>query len=132
MSVDKFGRHSSKRNRGGHEERGESAKVDLKLTGDGDYNMQNKRIRNVIDPYWGSDVATKQYVDRCISELNIKHTENRYNMEGNRLSHLADPVKDDEAVTKGYLAVRVNTILSILEGHKNYLEALEKEINKYH
>ena len=37
--------------------------VGFKLTEDGDYDIDNKKLRNVAEPELNSDASTKQYVD---------------------------------------------------------------------
>ena len=38
--------------------------VGFKLTDDGDYDIDNKKLRNVADPQSNSDASTKKYVDQ--------------------------------------------------------------------
>lgn len=67
MSVDKFGRHSSK-----------AFKTKLlrgipgqgfTLTQSGDFNIENKRLCNVKNPTETQDASTKAYVDNTITKV---------------------------------------------------------------
>lgn len=58
-SIDKFGRHLSKSNRNKQYDR---LSQPISISG-GNYNLNNKRLRNVMDPEENFDVANKQYVD---------------------------------------------------------------------
>ena len=64
MSVDKFGRY-----RGRIAPARGPPGVGFVLTAEGDYNMRNKRMRNIKQPNDATDAATKAYVDKL-------HTEN--------------------------------------------------------
>ena len=42
--------------------------VGFKLTDDGDYDMENKKLRNVAEPQENDDSSTKRYVDNEVSK----------------------------------------------------------------
>ena len=42
--------------------------VGFKLTDDGDYDIQNKKLRNVASPQTNNDASTKSYVDSEVSK----------------------------------------------------------------
>ena len=42
--------------------------VGFKLTGDGDYDIQNKKLRNVASPQTNDDATTKSYVDTEVNK----------------------------------------------------------------
>ena len=42
--------------------------VGFKLTDDGDYDMENKKLRNVAEPQSKNDSSTKRYVDTGVSK----------------------------------------------------------------
>ena len=58
MSVDKFGRY-----RGRIAPARGPPGVGFVLTAEGDFNMRNKRMKNIKQPYDAADAATKAYVD---------------------------------------------------------------------
>ena len=81
--------------------------VGFNLTVDGDYDMVNKKIRNVGTPTVNSDAATKKYVDdnatasptttRLTVDSNID-MKNRY-----RITNLITPQDPKDPATKGYV-----------------------------
>ena len=89
--------------------------VGFNLTSDGDYDMVNKKLRNVGEPSVNTDAATKKYVDDnssgspATSRLTVDSDINmndRY-----RLLNLKTPTDADEASTKSYTDNLVNNKL---------------------
>ena len=80
--------------------------VGFNLTSDGDYDMINKKLRNVGAPSDNTDAATKKYVDDNSSGL---PTTSRLTVDSDidmkdryRLLNLKSPSDADEAATKSY------------------------------
>jgi hypothetical protein len=65
ISIDKFGRRSNKRF--STEIRSPPAHGFM-LTRDGNYDMENKRLSNLNNPFDSNDAATKKYVDENLKE----------------------------------------------------------------
>lgn len=65
-NTDKFGRHISSSDLS---QQRTSSIVFLPLTGDDQYDVQNKRLCNVHIPIAGEDGANKTYVDECLETL---------------------------------------------------------------
>ena len=49
--------------------------VGFKLTDDGDYDIDNKKLRNVADPQSNSDTSTKKYVDQINTNITNKFSD---------------------------------------------------------
>ena len=49
--------------------------VGFKLTDDGDYDIDNKKLRNVADPQSNSDASTKKYVDQIKTNITKKFSD---------------------------------------------------------
>ena len=47
----------------------------FKLTGDGDYDIENKKLRNVAEPQSNSDASTKRYVDQINNNITNKFSD---------------------------------------------------------
>ena len=81
--------------------------VGFNLTSDGDYDMVNKKLRNVGTPSVNTDAATKKYVDEnstgtptttrltVDSNINMKNTY--------RITNLSTPLDGKEPPTKDYV-----------------------------
>ena len=64
MSVDKFGRFSKRARLSVS-----SGAQGFKLTADGDYDVENKRIKNLENPVENHDAINKRYIDNQIDAL---------------------------------------------------------------
>ncbi|CAL1281789.1 unnamed protein product [Larinioides sclopetarius] len=101
--------------------------IGFKLAGDDNYNMENKKIKNVDEPVDISDAATKSYVDLNKIELksdivelqkrSLIHSEHGdFDAKGKIIGNVKDPVKYLNVVNKQYLEnnalilSRVNTV----------------------
>ena len=66
--------------------------VGFKLTDDGDYDMENKKLRNVAEPQSNNDSSTKRYVDNEVSKTLKKDGSNTMtgilNMDNNRIENV--------------------------------------------
>ena len=67
--------------------------VGFKLTDDGDYDIQNKKLRNVADPQANSDASTKSYVDSEVFNYLKRDGSNimtgALNMDNRRIENVA-------------------------------------------
>ena len=90
--------------------------VGFKLTDDGNYDIDGKRLTNVSQPIDARDVATKAYIDG--NKLDVILRDGSQNMTGhldmnnNKLTSLADSTDDNDAVNlkvlKNYTQVSQN------------------------
>ena len=77
--------------------------IGFKLTGDGNYDIDGKRLTNVSQPIDARDVATKAYID--VNKLDVILRDGSQNMTGNldmnnnKLTSLADSTDDNDAVS---------------------------------
>ena len=66
--------------------------VGLKLTADGDYDIDNKKLRNVYEPQTNNDASTKNYVDVEVSKTLKKDGSDKMdgslNMDNNRIENI--------------------------------------------
>ena len=78
--------------------------VGFNLTSDGDYDMVNKKLRNVGAPNSNNDAATKKYVDDNSSAtlLSSKLTVDS-NMNNKSLQNVYPPQDNNDATTKFYV-----------------------------
>lgn len=67
-TIDKFGRRRQKTNT--LSIRGQTG-IGFKLTRDGHYDIQRKRLKNVGDPADSRDSATREYVDKSIKNFQL-------------------------------------------------------------
>ena len=76
--------------------------LDSNWTGDGNYDIDGKRLTNVSQPIDARDVATKAYID--VNKLDVILRDGSQNMTGNldmnnnKLTSLADSTDDNDAV----------------------------------
>ena len=76
--------------------------IGFKLTGDGNYDIDGKRLTNVSQPIDARDVATKAYIDA--NKLDVILRDGSQNMTGNldmnnnKLTSLTDSTDDNDAV----------------------------------
>lgn len=122
MSVDKFGRSihvgRSRVMRG-------PPGIGFKLTTSRDYDIENKRLKNVYYPIEEFDACTKKYADELLNKtlvLNSKY--NVYQAFGARISNVAEPIAADDVCSKKYLdnsleLYRENMLNSTLSLHNN-------------
>ena len=81
--------------------------VGFKLTDNGDYDMQNKKLRNVGSPQTNNDATTKSYVDTEVNKTLKLDGSNAMtgalNMDNRRISNLAEGTDNSDAITKHQL-----------------------------
>lgn len=87
MSVDKFGRFSERKREG------------LKLSPDGNYDMQKKRIKFLHDPIDPEDAINLMTLKANTLPINSA----RINAQGRRIVNVARPTSANDVVTKGFL-----------------------------
>ena len=79
--------------------------VGFNLTSSGDYDMINKKLRNVGAPESNTDAATKKYVDDNSGggKTSLITVDSNIDMKDTyRLLNLKSPSDADEAATKSY------------------------------
>lgn len=101
MSIDKFGRTL-------HTTRIRAARgppgVGYKLTADGDYDIENKRLKNINYPIDELDACNKKYVDELqTNAIVLDSDKNFFNARNLRISNVAEPANDHDVCTKNYL-----------------------------
>ena len=83
--------------------------VGFNLTSDGDYDMINKKLRNVGAPSDNTDAATKKYVDDnsngSLLSSNLTVDSNIY-MNHKAIENLYPPQNNNDAATKFYTYVK--------------------------
>ena len=81
--------------------------VGFKLTDNGDYDMQNKKLRNVGSPQTNNDATTKSYVDTEVNKTLKLDGSNAMtgalNMDNRKISNLAEGTDNSDAITKHQL-----------------------------
>ena len=83
--------------------------VGFNLTSSGDYDMINKKLRNVGAPASNTDAATKKYVDDNSGggKTSLLTVDSNINMTGRyQIKNLKTPVDADDAATKQYTDIR--------------------------
>ncbi len=99
MSVDKFGRRSGRKRL----ERGPKGEG-FKLTPEGDYDIQNKRLRFLDDPVESQDGVNLKTLQTGIFKC-MQLTENNadFDAQMKRVVNASDPLEESDLVTKRYL-----------------------------
>lgn len=106
MVIDKFGRDSHPHVSGGVVQRGPSG-VGFKLSSDGNFDIDGKRITNVSDPLEDNDAVNKK------STLIV--SENTISARKRRLVEVADPIDDSDVPTKQFVQSMLDrTALAVL------------------
>ena len=79
--------------------------VGFNLTSTGDYDMANKKLRNVGEPASNTDAATKKYVDENSGggKTSVLTVDSNIDMKDSfRIMNLKSPSDADEPATKNY------------------------------
>ncbi|PFX21314.1 hypothetical protein AWC38_SpisGene14228 [Stylophora pistillata] len=82
--------------------------VGFKLTDDGDYDMENKRLKNVKNPTDPQDVCTKVYVDQYIHSDGSKTISSDFDMGNNKIINLGAGVDVKDAVSVSQLNTKLD------------------------
>ena len=78
--------------------------VGFKLTDDGNYDIENKKLRNVAEPQSNSDATTKKYIDNnFIKKDGSNQMTGNLNIGDNQVKNLKAPTAKDGACTKKYV-----------------------------
>lgn len=127
MSVDKFGRHENSLMR--ESMRGAPGQG-FKLTPEGNYDMQNKILRNVSLPILDEDVATKRYV----TENTPNKDSEKWLFSNKRLSNIGNPVSDNDAVNVRSMKQYTMTIsgLDAYNANKRKIINMSSGTHPYH
>lgn len=101
MVVDKFGRQYLSGDTNGRDKQGPRG-IGFKLTSDGDFNVENKKIVNLANPLNELDAVNRQ------STLIVES--GTVSMRKRRLIELASPLDDSDAITKKYAKDLLKTV----------------------
>ena len=95
--------------------------VGFKLTDDGDYDIQNKKLRNVASPETNNDVTTKSYVDnKALLVDGSNKMLGALNMDNRRVENLA-PAR--HGFSDAVSSLHLNTFLFDLNTNDGKIEA---------
>lgn len=142
MSIDKFGRFKHKNTRI-IPIRQKNPNYGFKLTPDGDFDMENKRIRNVLEPIESNDAINKKYLDgyvrketddnyfKILSKFNpdIQYLKTNYNQMSSRITAVNNKLfnrmeKMNDTKTGEIREIEI-FLKKQLESHKENLENIE-------
>ena len=99
MGIDKFGRYNPCPR---------SACRGIKLTYEGDIDIQYKRLCNIADAIYEEDaVNLKTLKQNCLCQTDDTH----YDATSKKVSNLAQPESPTDAATKSYVDEKLNRIL---------------------
>lgn len=99
MSVDKFGRRSNRK----RPERGPKGEG-FKLTSEGDYDIQSKRLRYLDDPVESGDaVNLKTLQSGLVNCIQTYGSDENFDAQMKRVGNASDPLEGSDLVTKQYL-----------------------------
>ena len=149
MSVDKFGRIQKRK---GAVVKGLPG-IGFKLTADGDYDMENKRIKFLAKPVDDDDAINLEYVNNqaeqlktslndqcknrvknCLQFLESKH----YDAGGRKITNVALPQNDNDVINVKYINENIikkqddkfSTLESTMNGLSSSLEEKKREIEE--
>lgn len=108
MSVDKFGHYSGELVTGSKIQRGPPGEG-FKLTKDGNFNINNKRLCNVGDPKTDNEAVNVKYVKQ--NSITLSNTSNHFDVKMKKITNLADPQEPFDAVNKIYCENTMKTSL---------------------
>ena len=80
--------------------------VGFNLTSTGDYDMVNKKLRNVGNPALNTDTATKKYVDENSGggKTSLLTVDSNIDMKSQySITKIKSPTENDDAATKKYV-----------------------------
>lgn len=97
MTIEKFGRHDSKRSRGPKGPKGDG----FNLTPEGDYDVKSKRLRYVQNPVENSDAVNLQYLHQvCLTSSSTSTSS--FDACGKGISKVSDPREEEDVVNLRY------------------------------
>lgn len=111
MGVDKFGRHIVSTGKGVRGPKGEGFVV----TNDGHYDIQGKRLCNVLSAKDGSDAVTLKDINNMLDPC-VKNVDGTFDFKNTIVTGIADPLNEQDAVN---LRVLKRDSIS-LTGDKHY------------
>lgn len=131
MPVDKFGR--LKKEKGSAPVKGPPG-VGFKVSENGDYDIDNKRLIHVAEPIEDGDAANKKFIDDRLNRYKCLKTErdsNVYDADGGRIANLGKPSDESDAVNLYALKQVTSTQLKDSEQIWRTLEAFGKQVEKH-
>ena len=152
MSVDKFGRRQAVVNVRRETNRTLSDNIGIRLTDDGDLDVDNKRICNVGDPSSRGDAVPLKYVqDNCFikskdsavnNPVDKSYVDDRclqyeddyvINARHHRITSVKDPQLENDVVSKRYVDTNIQSIEQQLIKNKRFASnELYKAVNSLH
>lgn len=97
----------------------------FKLTPDGHYDMEGKKLRNCENPDDDADVVTKGYTEEhCLSRASNAP----YNARGKRIKNVGDPLEPHHVVNKNYADEKVGVFENALVNYGNRLEKTQQDV----
>ena len=101
-----FNEHSSDSDTGGNSKgiKGDRGRpgIGFKLTDDGDYDMENKKIVNIGQVTSLDNVVDFNFVRNTFVSKHFPLVSSNLNMQSNRITSLATPISQKDAVNKEY------------------------------
>ena len=126
MSVDKFGRYRGK----GTPVRGRPG-VGFVLTAEGDYSIQNKRLKNVASPNDPADVATKVYVDKLHTDNLRELKDVHLNIKGFIGATIPEMITIKVNASTASLIKRIETMEHNLTNYMRSVDASREDFEKF-
>lgn len=103
MGVDKFGRYTSSKSRSIRGPKGDG----FKLTSDGHYDIQEKRLVNLIDPVEDGDAINKRSVLAVFNNTMRVNKDGMFNAHSKKIVNLKDPTNPNDVANKKYIDAKV-------------------------
>lgn len=72
--------------------------VGFKLTASGDYDMENKQLKNLKNPTDNQDACTKAYTDDHLHTDGTRPMSGNLDMQNNKIINVADPTNNKDVV----------------------------------
>ncbi|GBM01915.1 hypothetical protein AVEN_114202-1 [Araneus ventricosus] len=85
--------------------------IGFKLTNDGNYDMESKLLKNVLNPEEDNDSSTKKYVDDLRKRCLIRNS-SYFDAKRKFIRNVEDPIEESDATTKKYVdELRGNSLI---------------------
>src|ERR1043166_8607352 len=97
MSIDKFGRLKQAGQQGPPGLQGPPG-PGFKLTSEGDFDLEGRKLCNIGESTYGRDAATRDYIDKEVKEA-LRQTNGHFNAKYKKIRQLRYGEEDDDAVT---------------------------------
>ncbi|GFS49840.1 hypothetical protein TNCV_4344821 [Trichonephila clavipes] len=87
--------------------------IGFKLTNDGNYDMEGKVLRNVLDPEELTDCATKNYFDKELKERALTLKNDFFDAKHKNIRNQGYPEEPSDSATKIYVDETVEVLKKI-------------------